>query len=260
LTCRIKYVNHEKLVIIRRYAVHPMFFIILQERGFENGFIDLIYSSSPLVKIVLLILLIFSVFSWAIIFKKLSLFKKVERESYAFLKVFHESKKLSEIYKATPGYRNSPLTGIFISGYRELNSQLTAKPASQTGEKTTLHIKSIASVERTLRKAATVELTTLEKSLNWLATTGSVTPFIGLFGTVVGIINAFQGLGRLETTSIQAVAPGISEALVATAFGLFAAIPAVIFYNHFLSKIKHMASLLDDFSTELVNLVERNFT
>ena len=115
-------------------------------------------------------------------------------------------------------------------------------------------------MERTLRKASAVELTSLERSLNWLATTASATPFIGLFGTVVGIINAFHGLGQEKTTTIQAVAPGISEALVATAFGLFAAIPAVIFYNHFLSRIKHMASIMDDFSTELVNLIERNFT
>lgn len=237
-----------------------LFPVLLAGDGFESGFIDLIMQSGGLAQAIYLILLVFSISSWAIIFRKLVMFKKVEKQSFAFLKVFHESSKLSDIYKVTGNYKDSPLTGIFLAGYSELNAQLTARPGTGPDSKTTLQIKSIATVERTLRKASNVELTGMEKSLNWLATTGSVTPFVGLFGTVIGIINAFRGLGQLETTSIQAVAPGISEALTATAFGLFAAIPAVIFYNHFLSRIKHMASLLDDFSTELVNLVERNFT
>jgi biopolymer transport protein TolQ len=228
--------------------------------SFDTGLLDLIYTSSLIVQFVFLILMAFSVLSWAIIFRKLVLFRKVERQSYDFLKIFHESSKLSDIYKSSDAYKNSPLTGIFFAGYSELNAQLTAKPAPAGETAPSLQIKSIANVERTLRKASTVELTSLEKSLSWLATTGSVTPFIGLFGTVVGIIHAFQGLGQLETTSIQAVAPGIAEALITTAVGLFAAIPAVIFYNHFLSRIKHMASLLDDFATEFINLVERNFT
>ena len=114
-------------------------------------------------------------------------------------------------------------------------------------------------LERSLQKAASSEMTTLEQSLNWLATTGSVTPFIGLFGTVVGIINAFQGLGEGTSTTIQAVAPGISEALVATAAGLFAAIPAVIAYNHFLGRLKVFGAEMDDFMAELLNLVERSF-
>jgi len=234
---------------------------ILPQGGgsFETGFVDLILNSGTIAILVYLLLLAFSILSWTIIFRKLALFKKVEKQSHQFLKVFHESSKLSSIYKASPTYRDSPLVGVFLSGYNEMNSQLKAA-SSQENEPPRLKIKSIAAVERALRKSSTVELTSLEKSLNWLATTGSVSPFIGLFGTVVGIINAFHGLGQLETTSIQAVAPGISEALVATAFGLFAAIPAVIFFNHFLSRIKHMASLLDDFSTEFANLVDRNFT
>jgi biopolymer transport protein TolQ len=227
--------------------------------SFQSGLIDLILNSGPVAQLVYVILLVFSVLSWTIIFRKLSLFRRVEKQSHDFLKVFHESSKLSSIYKASPDFKNSPLTGVFLSGYHEMNSQLqTSTPAE--GNPRGVKIKSIAAVERALRKSSAVELNTLEKSLSWLATTGSVTPFVGLFGTVVGIINAFTGLGRLETTSIQAVAPGISEALVATAFGLFAAIPAVIFYNHFVSRIKHMASLLDDFSTEMANLVDRNFT
>ena len=240
-------------------SLSPMLFAV--GSSFDTGLLDLIYASSVIVKLVFLILLAFSILSWAIIFRKLVLFHKVEGQSHEFLRIFHESSKLSDIYKTSDAYKNSPLTGIFYSGYSELNAQLTARaPVSGEGGGPTLQIKSIANVERTLRKASAVELTSLERSLNWLATTGSVTPFIGLFGTVVGIIHAFQGLGQLETTSIQAVAPGIAEALITTAVGLFAAIPAVIFYNHFLARIKHMASLLDDFATEFINLVERNFT
>lgn len=236
-------------------------FILLASGSFESALLDSVLRAGLISKIVFLILVGFSVLSWTIIFRKLTVFRRVERDSHEFLRVFHESSKLSEIYKASSDYRNSPLTGVFLAGYSELNAQLTTRPGeSPTENRANLQIKSIASVERTLRKSATVELTSLEKSLGWLATTASATPFIGLFGTVVGIITAFHGLGTAETTSIQAVAPGISEALIATAFGLFAAIPAVIFYNHFLAIIKHMASLLDDFSTELVNLVERNFT
>lgn len=238
----------------------PLPIILAAGGNLDGNLLHLVMESGPIAKIVFVILLLFSVLSWAIILQKWVLFRKVDRQSQAFLKLFHESSKLSEIYKASSDYRNSPLTGIFLSGYSELNAQLSARAKPGAEVSTILHIKSIQTVERTLRKAATVELTSLEKSLNWLATTGSVTPFIGLFGTVVGIMSAFQGLGQLETTSIQAVAPGIAEALVATAFGLFAAIPAVIFYNHFLSRIKYMASLMDDFATEFVNLVERNFT
>jgi len=240
--------------------VIPLSSVLAAGEGLSSGLWDLVLNSGPIAKVVFVILLLFSVLSWAIILQKSFLFRKVDRQSKAFLKLFHESTKLSEIYKSSSDYRNSPLTGIFLSGYSELNAQLSARSKPGAEVSTILHIKSIQTVERTLRKAATVELTSLEKSLSWLATTGSVTPFIGLFGTVVGIMGAFQGLGQLETTSIQAFAPGIAEALVATAFGLFAAIPAVVFYNHFLSRIKYMASLMDDFATEFVNLVERNFT
>lgn len=228
--------------------------------GEQSGLLDLVWSSGHLVKGVILLLLVFSMLSWAIILRKLFLFRKVGKESHGFLRVFHESSNLSDIYRASSEYRNSPLVGIFLSGYSEMKAQLDAKAAEATHSAPSILIKSIASIERTLRKASAVELSSLEKSLSWLATTASATPFIGLFGTVIGIINAFQGLGQAETTSIQAVAPGISEALVTTALGLFAAVPAVIFYNHFVAGVKHLASLMDDFSTELVNLVERNFT
>ncbi len=220
-----------------------------------SSFLDLIYNSGILAKIVLLILLIFSILSWAIIFRKIILFRKVEKANEVFLELFRNSKKLSEVYKNSHICADSPLTGVFYAGYREVNAQLSLDEKSKTPR-----IKNISMVERSLRKASLTEISALEKSLTWLATTASASPFIGLFGTVVGIIDAFEGLGKLESTSIQAVAPGIAEALVATAFGLFAAVPAVIFYNHFLAKIKYISTLLDDFTTELLNLIERNLT
>ena len=226
----------------------------------STGIWDLIAKSGLVAQFVYVLLLSFSVLSWAIILRKLALFSRVEKTSKSFLGVFHESHTLADIHRASGEYRNSPMVGIFQAGFSEMNAQIHVRSALEDGATPAHLIKSINSVERTLRKASAVELTSLERSLNWLATTASATPFIGLFGTVVGIINAFHGLGQEKTTTIQAVAPGISEALVATAFGLFAAIPAVIFYNHFLSRIKHMASIMDDFSTELVNLIERNFT
>ncbi len=220
-----------------------------------SSFLDLIYNSGLLAKVVLFILLIFSIASWAIIFKKLLLFRKVERANEIFLELFRKSKKLSEVYKNSHICAESPLTGAFYAGYREVNAQISLSADGKTPK-----IKNISMVERSLKKASLTEIAALEKSLTWLATTASASPFIGLFGTVVGIIDAFEGLGKLESTSIQAVAPGIAEALVATAFGLFAAVPAVIFYNYFLSKIKYISTLLDDFTTELLNLIEKNLT
>lgn len=226
----------------------------------SSGFFDLIRNSGLVAQAVYVILLAFSVLSWAIILRKIALFSRVERASNEFLKVFHESHTLADIHRSSGSHKNSPLVGIFLAGFSEMNAQIRVRSALEDGGTSAHLIKSINSVERALRKSSAVELTALERSLNWLATTASATPFIGLFGTVVGIINAFHGLGQEKTTTIQAVAPGISEALVATAFGLFAAIPAVIFFNHFLSRVRHMASIMDDFSTELVNLIERNFT
>jgi biopolymer transport protein TolQ len=150
------------------------------------------------------------------------------------------------------------LSGIFSAGYQELNAQIqTLGP--QKSERPVLGERNVIGIQRALQRAAAAELSVLEGSMSWLATTGSVTPFIGLLGTVIGIMSAFLGLG-VGTTSIQAVAPGIAEALIATAAGLFAAIPAVIAYNHFISKIKYIAAELDDFASEFLNLVERSFS
>jgi biopolymer transport protein TolQ len=209
-----------------------------------------------------LILLFFSVLSWTIIFKKYRFYREIEQQSLEFHEEFQRRTSLSEIYRECERYPLSPLAGIYRSGYQELNHRVQAGKneggISETAQRQVV-LAGLDGLERTLKKASMAEMMTMERSLSWLATTGAVTPFIGLFGTVVGIINAFQGLGQGTTTTIQAVAPGISEALVATAAGLFAAIPAVIGYNHFISRLRHFGAEMDDFSVELLNLIERSF-
>ena len=232
-------------------------------QGTFDSFWTLILGSGPVVQAVLALLLAFSLFSWAIIFKKVRTYRQVEQQSQQFYDYFKRTASLSDIYRDCQRYPMSPLAGVFKSGYDELNHQIQALRAqsnSPVAAQQRIVLKSMHGLERALQKAAMAEMTTLERSLNWLATTGAVTPFIGLFGTVIGIINAFQGLGEGSTTTIQAVAPGISEALVATAAGLFAAIPAVIAYNHFINRLKVFGSEMDDFMAQFLNLLERNFT
>jgi biopolymer transport protein TolQ len=227
-----------------------------------SSFWSLVVHSGPVAQLVLLILLGFSILSWAIIYKKHRLFNEIERQSIEFHEEFQQRSSLSEIYSECENYPGSPLAGIFANGYQELNHRIqAARSRTESGEQSQRQtvMSSLEGLKRTLSKASMAEMLTMEKSLNWLATTGAVTPFIGLFGTVVGIINAFQGLGEGGTTTIQAVAPGISEALVATAAGLFAAIPAVIGYNYFLNRLRQFGAEMDDFSVEFLNLIERSF-
>jgi biopolymer transport protein TolQ len=206
-------------------------------------------------RIVLGLLLIFSVFSWAIIFHKHRSFKAARRDSREFLKIFRQSKKLSDIRASCRTLKASPLVEVFLAGYREIENQ--AVVGENPGKP---RIRSLDSVHRALQIAASAELTRMEQWLSWLATTGSVTPFIGLFGTVWGIIDAFRGLGSAGTASLRSVAPGISEALVTTATGLFAAIPAVVAYNQFVQRLKEFGALMDDFALEFLNMTERHFT
>ena len=224
--------------------------VILQAFG---NLWSLIASSGFVVQLVLLILLGFSVLSWAITYRKYSLFREARRQSQAFHSYFRANSSLSAIHAECEQFPKSPLAGIFKAAYYELQQEIEA------GREPSAVVRNWSGMQRSMRRAAQIEMTALESSLNWLATTAAVTPFIGLFGTVVGIINAFQGLGEGSTTTIQAVAPGISEALVATAAGLFAAIPAVIAYNHFLGDLKVFGTEMDDFSIELLNLLERSF-
>ena len=233
---------------------------------FAGDLWGLVLASDPLAQLILLLLFAFSIFSWAIILRKYLTFKRVERESAEFIDYFRKSSKLSEVQSTCGQYKYSPLPSIFLSGFKELNTQIkiassrgrSAETDTETGPRFT--IRSLEGIQRALQRAAAAELTILEKSMPWLATTASVTPFIGLLGTVLGIIEAFHGLGIERASSIQAVAPGISAALIATAAGLFAAIPAVIFYNLYLGRIKTFGAEMDDFILEFLNLIERNFT
>jgi biopolymer transport protein TolQ len=223
------------------------------------SFVDMFLQTGGFAFGILVLLILFSLFSWMIIFRKWMTFRRINRQNKAFAAFFRKNPRLSEVNAACELYRGSPLPGIFSAGYQELNMQIKVlrTPAST---QPVLTDRNFAGIQRTLQRASAAELSVLEKSLSWLATTGAVAPFIGLLGTVVGIINAFMGLGFEKTASIQAVAPGIAEALIATAAGLFAAIPAVIAYNQFVNRMKNIATEMDDFSMEFMNLVERSFS
>ena len=223
------------------------------------SFLDLFLQTGGFAFVILLLLIVFSLFSWMIIFRKWMTFRRIDGQNHAFTAFFRKNPRLSEVNSACELYRGSPLPGIFSAGYQELNAQIKSMK-SPAAAQPVLTDRNLAGIQRSLQRASAAELSVLEKSLSWLATTGAVTPFIGLLGTVIGIINAFIGLGFEKTASIQAVAPGIAEALIATAAGLFAAIPAVIAYNQFINKIKNIAIQMDDFSMEFMNLVERSFS
>jgi len=203
------------------------------------------------VQLILLLLVFFSVFSWAIIFFKSKMLKTAVRQSDRFLEAFRRSKSLGEVNEAAKRLRGSPLAIIFLAGNKELVYQSKAKGEDGwTGERT-------ESLNRALLKASNAEVSRLEKMMFFLATTGSVSPFIGLFGTVWGIMISFVRIGAMRSASLQVVAPGIAEALVATAVGLFAAVPAVIAYNYFLGRIKDLIADMEDFSLEFLSIAER---
>jgi biopolymer transport protein TolQ len=216
--------------------------------------------------IVLIILATFSLVSWAIILSKYLVFRRAESQSSTFLDVFRRSKKFSEVRSVCKQLRASPLVGVFLSGYNELDYQLRSREAkanpaaSEEYEEGHSRIRSLESVARSLVRASNLEVLRLERRLSFLATTGSATPFIGLFGTVWGIMNAFQRIGVVQAANISVVAPGVSEALIATAAGLAAAIPAVIFYNYYVNWVKRLSTEMDDFSLEYLTIIERNFT
>jgi biopolymer transport protein TolQ len=230
-----------------------------------DGVIDLVLRSGPAAKLVLLILLVFSVVSWGIILHKLWQLSRVNRQTTNFLDIFRRSSKFSEVQAVCRTFELSPLVGIFQAGYAELNTQLrhagqTAANGSPDAPAARPTLKSLPAVDRALLRAAAVEVAKLEKRLPLLATTASITPFIGLFGTVWGIMTSFQRIASVGSTNLGVVAPGIAEALIATAAGLFAAIPAVYFYNHFIAAVKSLTATMDDFALEFLNIAERNFT
>ncbi len=223
--------------------------------------VDLIRDASAVSQVVLVILVLFSIVSWAIVLYKAIGFRRIERQSATFLNVFRQSTKFSEVQAVCKSLESSPLVGMFQAGYAELNLQLRQPAAnSPAGGAARPILRSVPAVDRALLRASSAEVNKLEKHIPFLATTASITPFIGLFGTVWGIMAAFFNIGSQGSTDLAVVAPGIAEALIATAAGLAAAIPAVYFYNHFTTKVKSYASEMDDFALEFLNIAERNFT
>ena len=228
-------------------------------QAFQGGIAGLIAHSGPVPMAVLLLLLAFSLVSWAIIVYKGTALARARSQSATFLDVFRKSAKFSEVNAVCAQLKASPLVGVFQAGYLEVNQQVRgAAAAPAPGSRPT--VRSLESLSRSLARAAGVEVTRLERRLSFLATTASVTPFVGLFGTVWGIMDAFGEIGRMGSASLVVVAPGISEALITTAMGLFAAIPAAVFFNVFTSRVKVLGSMVDDFALEFLNIAERNFT
>ena len=217
----------------------------------------LLIGTGLVVKIVLIILIFFSVVSWAIIFFKLFQVHRANSESVRFMDFFWKSKRFDTIASQIDRFANSPLTVLFNEGYGELK-KVVEVPAANDSASINTDLGGIENVSRALRRATNSEITRLEKYLTFLATTGSTSPFIGLFGTVWGIMTAFEGIGKTGSASLAVVAPGIAEALIATAIGLVAAIPAVMAYNHFQHKIRVLVNEMDSFSTEFLNIVQRN--
>lgn len=203
--------------------------------------VNLIDQSGPVAKVVLVILLIFSVISWAIILSKWAALRRARTQSGRFLRAFRKAQRLQDVMAVSEQFKPSPLVPVFENGFQEFR-----------------RAQSLVAVQRATQIASSEELSRLERRLPWLATTGAVTPFIGLFGTVWGIIDAFHGLGTAGAATLRAVAPGISEALITTAAGLFAAIPAVIAYNQFTHHMREFGARMDDFSLELLNVLERS--
>jgi biopolymer transport protein TolQ len=230
-----------------------MFFVLLQGGGVNLK--DVVASGSLVAKVVLTILLIFSIVSWVVILQKFVLFRRSRGSSNKFRVAFRKASDWRDFKQNSGRYSMSPMLGLFLAGYSEVTYQFRTAPQ---GSKSQIH--NMEAVERSLLRASVVEMGRMEKSLGILATVAAVSPFIGLFGTVWGIIEAFQRIGEMGNANLVTVAIPIAEALVATALGLIAAIPALMAYNFFQSQLKQWQTELDDYSLEFISLSERNFT
>jgi biopolymer transport protein TolQ len=206
-------------------------------------------SGNVLEIVVLAILACFSVFSWTVVISKWQAFRGAAKANSRFVRAFRKAGGLEAVMVASEQFRPSPLVSVFDFGYEEIERQVKSRGT----------VNNRVAVERSIQLGISEELAKLDRNMNWLATTASVSPFIGLFGTVIGIINSFVGLGKQGSTSLANVGPGIAEALIATAVGLGAAIPAAIFFNHFSHKIREMGARMDDFALEFLNMAERSF-
>jgi biopolymer transport protein TolQ len=217
--------------------------------AFQVSLWEMVKTSEPVPLAVMGILAILSILSWAIIFSKYSTFRHARDANRQFIRAFRKANGLDAVALASEQFRISPLVAVFDFGYSEIDRQVKSRGT----------LTNKLALERSLQLGISEESAKLERNMNWLATTATVSPFIGLFGTVWGIIDAFQALGLAGATSMRAVAPGIAHALVATALGLAAAIPAAVFYNHFGHVLKELGARMEDFSMEFLNLAERTF-
>ncbi len=229
--------------------------------------LNMVIHAGPMVKFVLLLLLFFSVTSWAIMIMKYRYIKKAFAESAEFIDFFWKSRNLSNAFSKAKQLRGSPVARIFRVGYAELKNLSRSGTSIKQESKHTpgdesaslsARFTGIGNVKRALRRATNSETTRMIRMVPFLATTGNTAPFIGLFGTVWGIMSSFHGIGLKGSASLAVVAPGISEALIATAAGLAAAIPAVIAFNHFMQKIRIIESELQNFSADFLNIIERD--
>src|SRR3989441_3340468 len=225
-----------------------MYYSFLLALFIGGEIVDLVNETGLVAKSVLVILLLFSLISWAIILAKWSLLRRARVQSGRFVRAFRKAQRMQDVAAVAEQFRPSPLVGIFEGGFEEYKRQV----GNPTGV-----VRNPMAIQRAMQIAASEELTRFERSMPWLAITGAVTPFVGLFGTVWGIIDAFHGLGTAGAATLRAVAPGISEALITTAAGLAAAIPAVIAYNLIGGSIREFAARCDDFALEMLNAVER---
>jgi len=227
--------------------------------GHQESVLDMVVGSGPVVRAVLLILLAFSVGCWGIALAKSVEMRRARRQSERFIDIFWDAKNLATIQTASMDLKESPVAQVFRSGYQELQRLTKSKRGNPGSDEETIEFGGVETVQRAMQRARTQEVTRLERGLTFLATTASTAPFIGLFGTVWGIMTAFRGLSTTTSSSIQAVAPGIAEALIATAVGLAAAIPAVVMYNRFSRQLRVLTAEMDTFGSEFLNIAERHF-
>lgn len=231
----------------------------------DGGIIQLVREAGLMVKFVLLLLGLMSMVTWAIIYKKIFLLRRTRKESSLFLEKFWKSRTLADAYINTKKLKNSSVASVFRTGYGELLkfAKLGSSPEAKNLEPNKLspviNVACMENVERALRKAINSEVNRLNRTLSFLATTGNTAPFIGLFGTVWGIMSAFRGIGLRGSANLATVAPGISEALIATAAGLAAAIPAVVAFNYYINIIRKIESDMQAFAHDFSNLVEREY-
>lgn len=232
---------------------------LLNPTGPANAELDifnLLLQASGVVMGVLVMLILFSLASWYIIGYKFFYLRRAQQESNKFLEFFWNTKRMDEIYKAADALGRSPLSQVFKAGYVELTK---VKNASGQGDKQQAWLGDMQTIERALDRTRMQERTQLESMIPFLATTGSAAPFVGLFGTVWGIMNSFRSIGAKGAANLATVAPGIAEALIATAIGLMAAIPAVIAYNYFTRRVKVLSSNMDGFANDYLNIIKRHF-